>query len=157
MEKHNTLPLEMSEIKRVSLDILKKVTTICDQPGLRYFLIYGTLIGAVRHKGFIQWDDDVDIIMPRPDHDKLFRFIKDNPRVLENENLKVYSRDTVPGYMYGIPRICDTRYIIETSNEKDCGMGVFIDVYPLDGLGNKYDNNRRVIRKEEKDKEWIEM
>lgn len=136
----------MSEIQQISLEILKKITDICDREGFRYYLIYGTLIGAVRHRGFIPWDDDVDIIMPRPDHTRLFAFLKEHTDLLEVLKLKVFSRENVPGYKYGIPRICDTRYIISTSNERDCGMGVFIDVYPLDGLGNSYEEAVTMMR-----------
>ena len=60
-------PLTISEIQKVSLGILKKVDEICNKLNLRYVLTYGTLLGAIRHKGYIPWDDDVDIMMPRMD------------------------------------------------------------------------------------------
>ena len=62
-----------SEIKSVALDILKDVAHFCDTHDIRYVLAYGTMLGAVRHKGFIPWDDDIDIMMPRDDYN---RFIK---------------------------------------------------------------------------------
>ena len=58
--------LSLEEIKGIQLDILSQVANYCDRNGLRYFLAYGTLLGAVRHKGYIPWDDDIDIMMPRP-------------------------------------------------------------------------------------------
>ena len=63
--------LTLQEIQQASFEILKKIKEICDKEGFKYVLSWGTLIGAVRHKGFIPWDDDIDIMMPRPDHDKL--------------------------------------------------------------------------------------
>ena len=60
--------ISMKEVQKGSLEILKKIDEICNQLNLKYYLAYGTLIGAIRHKGFIPWDDDVDIMMPRKDY-----------------------------------------------------------------------------------------
>lgn len=57
--------ISMKEVQKGSLEILKKIDEICNQLNLKYYLAYGTLIGAIRHKGFIPWDDDVDIMMPK--------------------------------------------------------------------------------------------
>lgn len=127
-------PLLMNEIQKVSLHILKTVTNICESQGFRYYLAYGTLIGAIRHKGFIPWDDDVDILMPRPDYEKLLRYLES--RKEEIYPLAVFNRNTNKKYFYGITRICDMRYEIDKDNEQNCGMGIFIDVYPYDGLGD---------------------
>ena len=61
------------EMKHIQLDILKNVAKFCDENRIRYYLGFGTMLGAVRHKGFIPWDDDIDILMPRPDY---LRFVK---------------------------------------------------------------------------------
>ena len=60
--------MEMAEIQKISLEIMRQVDEICEKENLRYYLFYGTLIGAIRHHGFIPWDDDLDIMMPREDH-----------------------------------------------------------------------------------------
>ena len=60
---------QMNRIKEIELDMLKAFVSICDQLGLKYYLIGGTLLGAVRHKGFIPWDDDIDVGMPREDYE----------------------------------------------------------------------------------------
>ena len=74
--------MSMKEIQSVSLEILKKIADICDQEGLKYSLAWGTLIGAVRHKGYIPWDDDVDIQMPRPDYERLKDYFNKNADAL---------------------------------------------------------------------------
>lgn len=126
--------LTLQETQSVSLEILKTIADICEEESLRYTLIYGTLIGAIRHKGYIPWDDDVDIMMPRPDYDKLLIYLKEH--ITEYPNLRVFNPDECKEYPYMITRISDQRYIIKMENEKPFGMGIFIDIYPYDGLGN---------------------
>ena len=68
--------LSSDEIKRIELSIMKELDRICREHGLTYSLAYGTALGAVRHGGFIPWDDDIDIVMPRPDYDRLLSLFK---------------------------------------------------------------------------------
>ncbi|BBD23445.1 LicD family protein [Streptococcus constellatus] len=126
--------LTTREMQEVSLEILHTIASICEKQHFRYALIYGTLIGAVRHKGYIPWDDDVDIMMPRPDYDRLLEYLKEN--IVDYSHLKVFNREECPEYPYMITRISDQRYRIEMENEKPFGLGVFIDIYPYDGLGD---------------------
>lgn len=125
--------LSIKETQTVSLEILHTIAEICEKKGFRYALIYGTLIGAVRHHDYIPWDDDVDIMMPRPDYDKLLDYLR--VHISEYPNLKMFNREECREYPYMITRISDDRYEIVMNNEKPFGMGVFIDIYPYDGLG----------------------
>lgn len=126
--------LTMKEIQNGALEVLKKVADICDELNLKYCLIYGTLIGAIRHKGFIPWDDDIDIMMPREDYNKLLKYFMENrEKLLPYELLSNYNKKDYP---YMISRISDSRYYLDVNNEEDYGCGLFIDVYPYDGLGN---------------------
>lgn len=125
--------LAIQEIQKISLEILYTITNICESQNLRYSLVYGTLIGAIRHKGYIPWDDDVDIMMPRPDYDKLLAHLKTH--INQYPNLKIFNREECKEYPYMITRISDDRYILKMENEKPFGMGIFIDIYPYDGLG----------------------
>lgn len=127
-------PLTMDKIQKVSLEILKHITKICDENGFKYCLMYGTLIGAIRHKGYIPWDDDVDIMMPRPDYEALLLYLKNHPQRLGR--YQIFNRTTHKDYRYTITRIADSDYVIDTGDKYSCGMGIFIDVYPYDGLGN---------------------
>lgn len=127
-------PLSLKEIQTVNLETLKFLSRVCDQEGIRYILAYGTLIGAIRHKGFIPWDDDLDIMIPRPDYEKLIQYFDDH-----HDELLPYcamNMHNTKGYPHMITRICDTRYKIDVENENDCGMGLFIDCVCMDGCGN---------------------
>lgn len=126
--------MELKDVQKVALDILIKIDKICHDLHLDYALAYGTLIGAVRHKGFIPWDDDVDIMMPREDYEKLINYFHDNRKNLEP--LELFDYRTNSDYPYMICRVSDSRYRLDVYNEKDYGLGVFVDIYPLDGVGN---------------------
>ena len=122
--------LSLHEIQQESLTILKLVDSICRKENLTYCLFYGTLIGAIRHNGFIPWDDDIDIAMPRNDYDKLKQYF-----IRHKDSLTPYTYfdpETNDDYPYMIARVCDTRFKIQTENELDSGMGCFIDIYPMD-------------------------
>ncbi|PMK81660.1 hypothetical protein BCT91_19150 [Vibrio cyclitrophicus] len=126
--------LTLREIQESSLDILKKVDIVCKENNLDYFVMYGTLIGAVRHNGFIPWDDDLDIMMPRKDYNKLVSYFKDHTI----DDLELLNYSNCDEYPYMISRISDNRYKIVVENEKDYGIGTFIDVYPLDSFSDSY-------------------
>ena len=129
--------ISFDEVKNVWLEILEKITEICKNNQLDYSLAYGTLIGAVRHKWFIPWDDDVDIFMERKYYDKLIDYFIDNEKELRP--LKLYHYSTVKDYPFLIARIGDTRYPIKQLHEKEYEMSVFIDIYPIDYAKKNYD------------------
>lgn len=123
--------LTIEELKRVELDILINVADFCDKRGIRYYLGGGTLLGAVRHKGFIPWDDDIDISMPREDY---LRFVKEYNGY--NKNYVVKSIETDPGYWRTFAKVFDTRTWLkeDTIRVPKEGNAVFIDVFPIDGI-----------------------
>lgn len=121
------------ELKRIQLDILEDVDRFCEKEHLTYFLAYGTLLGAVRHQGFIPWDDDIDIAMPRPDYDK---FISSYNRQ-NDEHEKAYKVvSPVTDKSYGLPfaKVYDTRTEMNESLYRQEDFGVYIDVFPIDGV-----------------------
>ena len=124
------------EMQEVELEILKVLSQICEEQKLDYFLMYGTLLGAARHKGFITWDDDLDIMMKRSDYDKLLVYLIEHEEELKP--YKLFSKENNSDYPFMIARFCDTRYKYVANNEKDCGMGLFVDIYPLDGAGHSW-------------------
>lgn len=138
----NLKELSLTEIQQGSFEILKKIKEIFDENGWKYYLAYGTLLGAIRHKGFIPWDDDIDIWVPRDDYEKFIDYCQKNPDKLYPFELFHYR--TNPKYIYLIARVSDPRYVIEYYNSKEYGLGLFVDVYPLDGVD---ENNTFYMKK----------
>lgn len=137
--------LTMQEIQKVSLEVLKRITDLCDKHGFKYFLAYGTLIGAVRHKGYIPWDDDVDIMMSRPVYERFLKYFEKHKDELGG--LEIFTPDTNDKYPYVLARISDSNYRIDVKNERDCGLGIFVDIYPLDGIGDTYEEALNTLKK----------
>ena len=114
-------------------EILDTIHTICKENHLRYSLIYGTLIGAVRHKGFIPWDDDIDIVMPRRDYNKFMKiWERESPQgyILQN-----YYTDSDYTNNFAKVRKDNTTFIqSEDERDKKYHKGIFVDIFPADRL-----------------------
>lgn len=128
----NKKELSLEEIQQGSFQNLVKIKEIFDMNSWKYYLAYGTLIGCIRHKGFIPWDDDIDIWVPRPDYEKFVDYcIKHKEELYPYELIHYKTNDR---YIYPIARFSDSRYKIDYTNAKDYGLGLFVDIYPLDGI-----------------------
>lgn len=125
---------DIKELHRLELCIAQDFIKICDTHRLKYYMLGGSMLGAIRHKGFIPWDDDMDFGMPRKDYEK---FIKIAPNLL-NKRLKLINYKTDPEYHYYITRIQDTQTkVIETRFEHEGKYThASIDIFPLDGSPN---------------------
>lgn len=116
----------------------------CGEYGLNYYVVGGTMLGAIRHGGFIPWDDDIDVVLPRPDYEKLLSLCKGQ---IEHYLLESpYSgRDD---YFYTCAKLYDTDTTLIEKAKYTCKRGIYIDIFPLDGLGNTikqaYSNFRKV-------------
>lgn len=135
--------LTFREAQMGAYEVLKFIDKICRENNLTYFLMYGSLIGAIRDKGIIPWDDDIDVMMPRPDYDRLIRYCKEKESLIWP--FKLFENSLVPDYPHPIARMSDQRYKIEFANEKDYGIGLFVDIYPLDGVGNDKKNASKLV------------
>lgn len=135
MRKSDAKGLSAKEIKKVGLEILTFIDGICSMLGIQYCLAFGTLLGAIRHNGFIPWDDDIDIWMKREDFNLFRQYFYKNNEVMFPYYL--CDRVTCTKYEYYIPRICDLRYEYYSIRRKEIidGLGVFVDVYPIDSYG----------------------
>lgn len=135
------------EIQKIILPILVYADTICREFNLRYALSYGTLIGAIRHKGFIPWDDDIDIMMPRPDFNRFVEIMRQKQMSGEDQfammdpydiesfytvwMLKLYRKDTL---FYECPRKYTLSY------------GAFIDIFPVDAWPDTMDATQQLFK-----------
>ena len=121
-------PISIVESKKIQFNILRQVANFCEKNNLRYFLAYGTLIGAIRHKGFIPWDDDTDIWMPRKDYNLFL------DKFNSNESYRVINpKEDIAKHSYA--KVIDTQTIkIEPNIKYNQFLGIDIDVFPLDGV-----------------------
>ena len=121
----------LNEIQRVGLNILKEILVICKRHNLTYYVYGGTLLGAVRHQGFIPWDDDVDIAMSRKDFERLKQY--------QNEFPQYMFLDTIQqkGHQWTAAHVVDTRYKLEVGKGlKRAEMPVWVDILIIDGVPN---------------------
>ena len=128
--------VEFDELKHIELELMKKINVICRAESIRYTLTAGTLLGAVRHGGFIPWDDDIDIAMPRPDYDRFVEYCKNH-----ETPFKFFSIETDERYGYMHAKVTDTSTVIveENTNASGIEMGVYVDIFPIDGMGDDID------------------
>lgn len=129
--KKTKFDIDFDSLKKKELEILKEFISCCEQMNLTYYISYGTLIGAIRHGGFIPWDDDIDVCMPRPDYDK---FISEGSKFLP-ENYFIQTMDTDPKYALNFAKLrdSDTTLFEKHVVDVDINHGVFIDIFPFDG------------------------
>ena len=127
--------IELDELKKLQVEILTKVHSFCMNNHLRYSLTAGTLLGAIRHKGYIPWDDDIDIAMPRPDYNS---FLASFNGVYPE--LYVIAPELNWDFYAPYANVCDNRTLVyESANgHRGIEIGVKIDIFPIDGVPSDY-------------------
>ena len=139
---------DLKALQKKEIEILQAVHNACTELGIKYVIMHGTLLGAVRHKGFIPWDDDIDICMERDSYDI---FIHEGHKYLP-KNLRIQHviyEDECPN-IYAKVRDCNTTFLHSEHIDLSINQGVFIDVFPLDRLVNNrvailYEHIRRKV------------
>lgn len=136
--------INIEQLKKIQLDILLKVKDFCDEHDLKYFLYYGSLLGAVRHKGYIPWDEDIDLGMPRPDYDLFVKSFNNS-----YTHLEVMAPELCLDYYAPYANVYDNRTVLQEGaiSHKGKDIGVKIDVFPIDGVADDYDEYKRSKKK----------
>lgn len=131
--------LTLQELKEIELDILKMFDAFCKENDIKYYLSHGTLLGAIRYGKFIPWDDDVDLLIPREDYNKMITLFKDNGRY------QLFAFEKNQNYYYPMAKLCDMATLKEESGYNNgVKLGIDIDLFPLD----EWNSNLRKAKKE---------
>ena len=141
---HKMRKLDLKQIQQRELTIFKVFLDICEKYGIRYYLAGGTLLGAVRHNGFIPWDDDIDINMPREDYDKLLAHA-DEIGASGDYKLAAYELGNLN---YPFAKIYDLHTSIrKLYDEDETEKNLWIDIFPMDGLPDDEKEVKKIFRK----------
>jgi len=140
-----TVSRKIKELWAIEIDLLFQLDRICKKHKLRYFADGGTLLGAFRHKGYIPWDDDIDVCMPRSDYEKLCEVAPkelEYPYFFQNEN-------TDPGCVFGFSKICnsDTAMVLEVNMKRNFkyNQGINIDIFPQDNVPDDEEEQKKFL------------
>ena len=125
--------LSLKQMQQVYLELLKEFDALCQHHGLRYDLAGGSLLGAVRHGGFIPWDDDIDVCMPRPDYLRLLELKSQGSLCLPQGRDVISHRDKTMARHFGRYVRHDVRRLSDMAEDNDCPY-IGMDIFPIDGL-----------------------
>ena len=118
--------IDLDTKKKILVDMLKDIVNFCEKNNINYFLSEGTMLGAVRHKGFIPWDDDIDLMFYKDDYKRLLNEYK-------SDKYKLLSFENTDDYFYSFAKIVDTRTKLNEFSVRNIKeLGVYIDLFPLD-------------------------
>ncbi len=146
--------IDEQKLKNVQLEMLDDFISVCHKLQLRYFLVGGTCLGAVRHKGFIPWDDDIDVAMPREDYEKFLLLAQEE---LTAKNLFVQTYKTDPEYIQDFAKLRKngTTFLETTARNLKIHHGVYMDIFPIDGYPEKRSAQKSLERKKVRAKSYL--
>ena len=121
------------------------VHNFCIHNNIKYYLTGGTLLGAIRHKGFIPWDDDIDITMPREDYHRFLSLFKNGKS--PDGRYAILNIDTNDNVVYTFSKIIDTRTIVKEKDANNVQSGVWIDIFPMDKMSDSLEDAKKLFNK----------
>lgn len=121
----------LSLVQKKLLEMLGWFHGYCHENGLTYYIVGGSMLGAVRHGGFIPWDDDIDVVLPRPDYNRLLSMFTERVDHYLLESPYTGNAD----YYYTYAKLYDTETTLTEKTRRNCRRGLYIDIFPLDGVG----------------------
>ena len=142
-------PETLEKLHRAEAEMFKDFADLCERNKIEYFAISGTAIGAVRHQGFIPWDDDFDVVMLRDDYETFCDYCMRHQD--DMKPYKLFTRKNEENYPYNIARLNNMDYRAVYENVQGYDSGVFIDIYPLDGAGTNAEQVIQQVKKKKSD------
>ena len=134
----------INEIQKIEKDLLNAFILFCQENNLKYYLAYGSALGTIRHHGFIPWDDDIDVCMPRQDYDKLLDLIKAENKISKSCVFKI------PGdknYSYSFIKLINPNtFLVESGLLEKYSIGVWIDIFPIDHVSENDKDRKKYIK-----------
>lgn len=129
---------DKQELRQIQLDILDWVVDFCKSHDLRYFLSSGTLLGAIRHKGYIPWDDDIDLYMPRKDYNKFIKLFNDPSDTIE------LKKQGSKKYLYTFAKVCNKHTLLLEDEVPGFELGINIDIFPVDFVSDDINTRKKL-------------
>ena len=136
------IQLDIEEIRKIEIELLNHFKIFCREKGIQFFLSNGTLLGAIKYRGFIPWDDDIDVFVPRKDYERLLIEFEDT------EIYKLFSIERVHKFRFPFAKLCDMRTFKDESGVNNgISLGIDIDIFPLDYFPNDFEQAKKQINK----------
>lgn len=141
----------MEELKQTLLNMLSWFHEFCVKHDITYYALGGTLLGTIRHKGFIPWDDDIDLGLPRKEYNKLIETMKgENGRYILESPMQ--EKD---GFVYSYCKLYDKETTLVENTRYKTKRGVYLDIFPLDGIGNTIEESKRNFKAIDRKQKFI--
>lgn len=140
--EYNFSDKERQRWNEILLGCFDRFVDICKEHRLTYYCVGGTVIGAVRHKGMIPWDDDIDVAMPRPDYDRFLEICRSHPM----DDYELATPET-EGYPYFFSKFCDKNTSLVELDNVPCLYGIYIDIFPMDGTASDLNEAKALMKK----------